>query len=409
MLAPYLTITSRPEFSRNKTGFGYMVYDIATSVGALADVEVLASDACYKAFEQEEVRFLGVSYGKILRNLFCCVPISVLFSLFKKYKMPLGSAIRLVYYWLLSGYVSEVVSTTKYDIVHIHGCGFFTEIWMQVCHRLNQRYIVTLHGFNSFSDTVHLNAAGKKYERDFLSRVADGEFPITVISTGMKRLIEKTYNKINCPNISVVCNSFSFVARFVDKDINTIRKKYQIPSEAKVILYVGNISRNKNQLQMVEAFGMLPTELAEKTWVLFCGADNDSSVNLKDAILTLPYSVHLICCGAVPKEKMPDYYLAADAVTLLSYAEGFGLSLIEGMHFGLPCMMFTDMDAFEDIYDDKAVVALSDRNTQSIAEGMELLLTRQWDKDTIVSSSKRFESASMAQNYYSAYKNSFLR
>ena len=33
MIAPYVTINSRPEFSRNKTGFGYMVMDIAKAVG----------------------------------------------------------------------------------------------------------------------------------------------------------------------------------------------------------------------------------------------------------------------------------------------------------------------------------------------------------------------------------------
>lgn len=210
MLTPYMTINSRPAFARNKTGFGHMVYDIARSVGKFEDVEILATDVRYDGFEQDGVAFLGVSYMKMVKNIFRCLPLRNLFSLMKKYKMPSGAALRLVYYWLLSGYISKLISQGMYDIVHIHGCSFYTEMWMRVCRRLNQKYIVTLHGLNSFSDTIRLNKAGKQYERDFLARVVRGEFFITVISTGMKRLIESSYGVADCHNIIVVCNSFSF-------------------------------------------------------------------------------------------------------------------------------------------------------------------------------------------------------
>lgn len=36
-----------------------------------------------------------------------------------------------------------------------------------------------------------------------------------------------------------------------------IRIKYSIPDNAKILLYVGNINENKNQEQMIEAFGLL--------------------------------------------------------------------------------------------------------------------------------------------------------
>lgn len=404
MITPYLTIKSRSAFTKNKTGFGYMVYDIARSIGKMAEVEVLASNVHYADFKQDGIKFLGVSYGKQLGNIFRCLPVSMLSSIIWTYKMPCGAAIRLVYYWLLTGYVSKLISRSKYDIVHIHGCGFFTEMWMQVCRKLGQKYVVTLHGLNSFSDTIRLSHAGKRYERDFLRRVTEGEFSITVISTGMKRLIEKTYNAPDCQNIIVVCNSFSFASNIEIVNKNRIREKYNIPELAKVVLYVGNISRNKNQQQMVEAFGLLPSELAQNTWVLFCGADNDSSVYLKDAISAVPYSSHLICCGAVPKDEMPDYYNSANAVALLSYAEGFGLSLIEGMHFGLPCMMFTDMDAFEDIYNPSVVVPINNRNVESVASAMLLLLGVKWDELQIKSYSMRFANDKMAHNYIEAYK-----
>ena len=75
---------------------------------------------------------------------------------------------------------------------------------------------------------------------------------------------------------------------------------------------------------------------------------------------------------------MPDYYNQADGVVLLSVAEGFGLSLIEGMHFGLPCMMPDDLDAFEDIYTPESVVCISKRKDKDLAVGLEELFRRVW-------------------------------
>lgn len=186
--------------------------------------------------------------------------------------------------------------------------------------------------------------------------------------------------------------------------LKSIREQYNIPSNAKILLYVGNISVNKNQLQMVEAFGLLPAALREQTFVLFCGQNHDATNKVEKAIIDSSFASHLVLCGGVDKKDMASYYQAADAVVLLSKAEGFGLSLIEGLHFGKPCLMFTDMDAFEDIFDVNAVVGVSDRSSQCVAEGIEKLLSNQWDENKIKSHSEKFGSRTMAKNYVGIYK-----
>lgn len=409
MLTPYVTINSRPEFSRNKTGFGYMVYDIARAVGVTEHVDVLASDTKGQAFVSDGVHFLKRSFALFIINFFRCLSPFVVWKLWRRYRMSMGALIRLVYYCFISGYYQKVINTGHYDIVHIHGCGFSTELWMLICKKCGQKFVVTLHGLNSFSDTVKLEPAGKQYERDFLQRVTQGEIPITVISTGMKRLIEQTYRVQGCPFISVVCNSFSFP----DNDISrwggqnntsmSIKEKYNIPSGGKVLLYVGNISENKNQHQIVKAFKLLPKDLHDNTWIMFCGRPSNDG-QFEEMIQQQSDSQHFVLCGIVEKNEMTNYYREADGVVLLSQSEGFGLSLIEGMHFGVPCLMFTDMDAFEDIYDANAVIGVIDRGNQSVVEGIIKLLSTPWNRDAIKAYSRRFDSAVMAQNYIKAYK-----
>lgn len=187
-----------------------MTYDIAHALAKKTEVDELLYNYRYKEFKQGGIRFIANTFGLYLKNIFKCSNPLIPLKLWWEYKMQMRTFIRLVYVWLISGHFYDVIKNGKYDIVHIHGCNIYDEILMDVCSRAKQKFVVTLHGLNSFSDSVTLEPAGKRYEREFLKRVADGDFPITVISTGIKRIIEKTYNVKDLPNLFVVCNAFSF-------------------------------------------------------------------------------------------------------------------------------------------------------------------------------------------------------
>lgn len=404
MITPYVTITSRPEFCRNKTGFGYMVYDIAKAVAKIEQVDVLCTDTRGDGFEMDGIHFLPRKASAIAASASRSLPLKAFTSLYNKYKMSKGAAARLAYYWVLSGYVRKVIKNGNYDVVHVHGCSFSGALWDAICKECNAKIVYTLHGLNSFSDTVSLEPAGKQFERDFLKDVVDGKHQISVISTGMKRTIMKCNGRLECQNISVVTNSFSYTDSCLRpvSDKGDIKLKYNIPQDSKIILYVGNISVNKNQQQLVRAFPLLDDELCKSTYVLFLGryADNDSII---EQIKNTRWADHLILCGSVDKDLVPDYYKQADGVVLLSVAEGFGLSLIEGMHFGLPCMMPDDLDAFEDIYTIEAVVRISERKDKAVAEGLAELITRDWNHESIKDYSRKFESEAMAREYVKFY------
>lgn len=402
MITPYVTINGRPEFERNKTGFGYMVFDIAKAVGVTESVDVLCTDSRGGGFDKEGVWYLQRSILCILANIWRIISPVTILSLFRKYRMSKGAGLRLVYYWIMTGFVNSVIKKGNYDVVHIHGCSFSNELWMKVCRKNEIKFVITLHGLDSFSDTVKLEVAGKQYERDFLKRVVEGENPITVISTGMKRLIEKTYDAYNCKNITVVCNSFSF-AETTKKHLFDVRSLYKLSEESKIIVCVGNINVRKNQVQLITSFDFLPKELASRTYILFLGNQNeDYTIDLLSA--DSPWASHFIACGLVPKEQVGIYYTQCDAVALMSLSEGFGLSLIEGMHFGKPSMSFTDVDAYDDIYTSIAMVGVEEHSDRAVADGMVRLLNTKWDSQQIIEYSKKFESQTMANHYISVYK-----
>lgn len=403
-LSSYTTNNEVPLLSQCKSGFGYMTYDIAKGVAKTEQVDALLLNYRYASFVVDNIHFKENSLSSFLRNIFHCCNPWIVFRLWREYRMSIRSLVRIMYCWLASGHYYDIIKKGNYDIVHIHGCGYYDEIYMDICRRLNKKFVITLHGLNSFSDSVDLEPAGKKYEKDFLRWVVNGEFPITVISSGIKKTIQNHFRAEKCDNISVICNSFSFDDLKQIYDVVDVRGKYHIPENAKVVLYVGNVSRNKNQEQLIRAFDLLPTGIKDTTYVLFCGRNIEAGYQLDDMVKVSGYKEHLILCGNVDKELMPAYFKQADAVVLLSIAEGFGLSLIEGMHFGLPCMTFEDLDAFEDIYDENAVVALLSRDDKTVAEGLQRLVISEWDKEKIILHSRKFENKAMTDNYINKYK-----
>jgi len=401
MITTYVTLEGRKEFERSKTGFGYMVFDIARAVAVTEHVDLFAAWSRGNLFVQDKVYFLPRSLWLFIRYIFGCVSLSKAFKTMTYYTGSFGTRLRFIYCWLLTGYLGSVLKQGNYDIVHIHGCSPLNDLWMEICRKHSVKYIITLHGLDSFSDSVKLEAPGKQYERDLLNKVVNERLPLTVISTGIKSVVEGFYGKANIPNLDVVCNSFNIVEQ--NPHYVNIRGKYNIPINGKILLYVGNVSKNKNQMQMAEVFELLPENTRLNTWVLFCGGLHDGGV-LEKYVNASKYKEHLILCGTVKKQDLYDYYRQSDGVILLSIAEGFGLSLAEGMYFGNPCAMFEDMDAFPDLYDPCAVVPIHNRDNNSVAEGVAVLLDRTWNKERIKQYSLKFNSESMAFSYIKVYK-----
>lgn len=402
MITPYVTITSRPEFSRNKTGFGYMVYDIAKAISVTENVDILCTDSIGNAFTDNNIRFLKRSWIDFGRLIFNCVSFSLFLSLLKQYRMSKGSLARLLYYWIISGYVSKIILQGNYDLVHIHGCSFSGTFWECACKRYGVKVVYTLHGLNSFSDAVNLESAAKQYERDFLCDVASGMKKISVISSGMRNVILSNYNRKDNKSVVVINNAFSFPKSTRGKV--DVRSEYNIPFDAHIVLCVGNISERKNQKQLILSFNLLPEELKNRTYILFLGNKLDTNDGIDQLIRNSEFSNHLILCGAVEKELVSCYYEQGDSVALISKSEGFGLSLIEGMHFGLPCMTFTDVDAYEDIFDACAVVGVANKDNESVATGLRTLIDTRWDKDAIKQYSKKFELDTMRNKYCNWYR-----
>lgn len=106
-----------------------------------------------------------------------------------------------------------------------------------------------------------------------------------------------------------------------------VRKELGIAEHARVVLYLGRITRDKGVLDLARAFARLP----EDTVLVVAGPDEEG---LAARMLELAKRVKITGYTAQPER----FLAAADVLCLPSYREGFGSVVIEAAASGVPAV-----------------------------------------------------------------------
>ena len=104
------------------------------------------------------------------------------------------------------------------------------------------------------------------------------------------------------------------------------------------ILYVSRLEHPaKNHLRLIQAYEQLPRELTDSHALVLVGSPWKNTEALKDYARQSPLRDRIVFTDFVPSEELPEAYRSASLYVFPSCYEGFGLSLVEAMHFGCPC------------------------------------------------------------------------
>lgn len=397
----YISLNGYREFSRNITGFGYMTLDIAVSIAERGIyTELITNGNITNGVKYKSLFILKRTWTDILFNFKWSNFLKAIKVIISD-RVKLKKAPHYFLYYISMGYFEKVLKKGNYDLVHIHGLGPSTLPIISVCEKSNIKYLITLHGLNSFSDSIKINDRHRQLEKDFIKLAYKEKIPVTVISSGIKNIILKYLGIANTDNFIVVTNGCNVNEnKCFGKDL---RLKYDIPADAKIAVCVGNIAEHKNQIQVVRSFSLLPNEIKNKLVILFLGNDMTGGA-FDDEIKKSGRRENLIACGNIPKEEVSTYYHCADFNIVASISEGFGLSMIEGFVYGIPTLTFADLDAIPDLYHPKTMFLVKDRSDESLANGIESVFSQAWDNKFIKEYAQQFSLEKMAENYIDVYR-----
>lgn len=400
-IAPYIYDSSKKQFSKNKTGFGMILRDIISQISNIDNIYLITN-----VITKEEKIEKGIVLSHTLWDLFRNIKVNT-FTLAFKSALSAGDGIkdqlRHAYETVNGAYIENNIKRLKPDIIHIHGAGHLTDICIDVCKELGQPCLVTLHGLLRYDSSA--TKEQKKREQNLILRAENEDIPIFVISSGIKKRVVDQYGVQKGNNIRIILNG-TCISNSNDFKVN-IRAEYNVPKDNKIILCIGSITERKNQLQIIKAFSKMKKEFQNKTSILFLGNDTMNAMNgsIQKSIKESGYERSLIYCGFIDKHNIPSYFAQANLNIVASLDEGFGLSMIEGFVYGVPTVTFSDLDAIEDLYHEKAMVLVHERSDEALAESIETALEIDWDKKWIQEYSKQFSLEQMAQSYHNHYEN----
>ncbi len=140
-----------------------------------------------------------------------------------------------------------------------------------------------------------------------------------------------------------LCNTRLF--KPIELDVDKTRKKFKLPTSAKIILCVQRIDPKSGHLQLVNAMPKIlkkePTAklvfVGESSLSTKISTDRQQLVeNVKKRVAELKIENQVLFLGNIDYYALPEVYNAVDVAVLVSQNEGFGLSITEAMACAKP-------------------------------------------------------------------------
>lgn len=220
------------------------------------------------------------------------------------------------------------------------------------------------------------SAVKKVYLKYFFKHLIKADLVFAVSETTKKDIIK--YYGVNPDKIIVCYNG-------VEKDNSSYKTSY-IPANSRIdyskkyLLYVGDMRKNKNLPNTVK--GYIEFCKRNKTNYLYfyiAGKESGEYETVKTIAGEAGYSDKVVFLGYVSDEEKDFLYQNCLAVVLLSYYEGFGMPIIEGMKYYKP-VITSNCSSMKEIAEGAALLA-DPNDTTDIADAIYKVYSGQFTVD----------------------------
>jgi glycosyltransferase involved in cell wall biosynthesis len=126
-------------------------------------------------------------------------------------------------------------------------------------------------------------------------------------------------------------------SEFEGGDPALFREKFPVLGE-KTVLYVGRLERSKGLHYLMPAFARVLSRIPDATMAVVGRGSDEYLAELKVGARSAGVSDRVVFTGRISQDLLPHAYAASALVVLPSLMEGFGISLLESMAAGKPCV-----------------------------------------------------------------------
>lgn len=230
--------------------------------------------------------------------------------------------------------LKRIIKDNHYDIIHCHTPmgGMLSRLAAKGERKKGTRVIYTAHGFHFYKGAPKLNWIIYYPIEFFMSFLTD---TLITINDEDYEFAKKHLKARNITKVSGVGYNSDRYFPVSDEEKEKIREKLGYTNDEKLLIYVAEMNKNKNQAMLIKSLKTL-SEKYEDIRLLIVGADNfdgrypalAKELNIENKIDFLGH-----------REDIDDLLHASDIAVGSSLREGLPVNVMEALACGLPVVL----------------------------------------------------------------------
>jgi glycosyltransferase involved in cell wall biosynthesis len=176
---------------------------------------------------------------------------------------------------------------------------------------------------------------------------------------------------------------------------SNIRKRWGLPDNCPLLLNVGRLAHQKNQVVLIEAL------LTIKDAHLAILGEGELRESLRQKVVELQISDRIHFLGELPSEDVADFLSASDVFVFPSLYEAMPMAIVEAMSLGIP-IVASDIPALRELLGDSGLFVPAD-NAFALAQAIQSILNSPElaykMRDKLLSRAQVFSLQAMVDSY----------
>ena len=275
----------------------------------------------------------------------------------------------------------------NYDIIHIHEYTTYQNIVVhKLAEKYNVPYVLQTHG--------SLPRISKRFKK-WLYDVAFGYKILKNASRviALNRFEAEQYRLMGVPleKIAIIPNGID-LSEYADLPTKgCFKRKFGIPEEKKVILYLGRIHRIKGLDILLRAYAYLVKEMDFRGAVLVVAGPDDGYLNGARALACrLGVSGSVLFTGPLYGRDKREAYVDSEVYILPSRYETFPMSLLEAYACGKP-VITSNVGGLKDlVIDGETGLIFEAGNFKQLSENISQILNNEWKSEEMGCAGRSF-------------------
>lgn len=302
-----------------------------------------------------------------------------------------GRSLYGLYFFLsLLGKVKAIYKNFKFDLIfatfaYPDGFGSFL-----IAKVLNKPIVIKVHGTDINSYTRYF------LRRKMIAYALKNSNKVIAVSSVLREKLEEL--GVAADKIAVIPNGID-QELFKPLDKGKCRRDLNLPSEGKLILFAGNLKREKGLLTLIDAFYQINIE-KNQNYLLVIVGDGYLRKKLEKKVNQLGLKNWVRFAGAVSHDKIPLWMNTCDVFCLPSLNEGCPNVLLEALACGKPIVASSVGGIPEIITGNEFGFLVPPRNAMALASGIQKAFNISWNSKRVREISSKFTWQDNAKNLF---------